>query len=80
LRAALWGIAALVWPLALSLLVANATATLVFYGIGLALDVVLFAGWLTRALRYGKRAARGETFFLQTPGAVARTRGITAKD
>lgn len=78
-RAAIWGGVALLWPLILSLLIANITATIVFYGIGVVLDVVLLAVWLKRALSYSKRAARGETFDLRPSVRDARTRGIPAK-
>jgi hypothetical protein len=59
------GLAALLWPLILSLLFGNLTATLVFYVVAIALDIALFVMWLKRALGYSKRAARGETFSLQ---------------
>lgn len=78
-RSALWGTLALVWPLLVSLLSGNLTVTLIAYGIAMALDVVLFAGWLKRALRYSKRASRGETFTLRAPAGVPTTRGIAAK-
>lgn len=61
------GFAALLWPLLLSLLFGNLTATLVFYALAFALDFALFVMWLKRALGYSKRAARGETFSLQPP-------------
>lgn len=75
---AVLAIAALAWPLVLSLLFANLIATLVFYGIALVLDCVLFVVWLSRALRYSKRAARGETFMLE-PMLTRRTRSVAAK-
>lgn len=62
-----------------SLLLANVTATIVFYVIAMVLDVVLLAVWLQRALSYSKRAARGETFELRSSGRDAQTRGIPAK-
>ena len=58
------GFVALFWPLVLSLLIGNATVTIVLYAIALVLDVVLLALWFVHALRYSKRAARGETFEL----------------
>ena len=78
LRWTLWGSIALVWPLALSLLARSIVATLVFYTVAFVLDAVLFAVWLVRALRYSKRAARGETFTLRRT-AAGTTRGIPAK-
>ncbi len=61
-RWALIAFAALVWPLAISLVWGNPTATLVLYGFALVVDVVLFVVWLRAALRYSRQAARGETF------------------
>lgn len=62
ITSAVAGTIALVWPLVLSLIVANLTATIVFYAIAIVLDCMVFGIWLTRALAYSKRAARGETF------------------
>ncbi|HZT12809.1 MAG TPA: hypothetical protein VFA29_08400 [Candidatus Baltobacteraceae bacterium] len=59
---AIIGVCALLWPLILSLLVVNPTATIVFYALGLAGDCAVFVLWLRRALGYSKRARRGETF------------------
>ncbi len=56
------GFAALVWPLLLSLLTGNLTATVVIYAIAFAVDIAVFVIWLRRALNYSKRAARGDTF------------------
>lgn len=72
------GFAALLWPLVLSLLFANLTATLVFYGLAIVLDFALFVMWLKRAIGYSKRAARGETFSLQ-PLRQQPTRTVPAK-
>lgn len=77
-RTAIWGTVALLWPLLLSLLTGNLTVTLIAYGVAMVLDVVLFAGWLKRALSYSKRASRGETFALR-PSSEPHTRGIPAK-
>ena len=63
----------------LTLLIGNLTATIVLYVIALLVDAVLFAVWLKRALEYGKRASRGETFSLRRPAAQSQTRGIPAK-
>ena len=57
--------AALIWPLLASLLARDVTATLVVYSIAIALDAVLFVIWVRAALRYSRRAARGETFALK---------------
>jgi hypothetical protein len=78
-RSACWGTAALLWPLVLSLIFGNLTATLVFYATAIVLDIVLLARWLKRALTYSKRAARGETFVLYSPAPLPQTRGIPAK-
>ena len=77
LRASAAGVAALVWPLLFSLAFPNVVATLAAYSVAILLDVILFAGWLRHALRYRKRAARGETFALEpfwSPGRLGRTR------
>lgn len=78
-RSAVWGTIALLWPLVLSLVTGNLTVTLVVYVIAMVLDVVLFAGWLKRALQYSRRASRGETFSLRSSASAAQTRGIPAK-
>jgi hypothetical protein len=66
------------WPLIASLLVGNVTLTLAMYAIAIVLDCTLFVIWLRHALRYSKRAARGETFDLE-PLRIATTRKLTAK-
>jgi hypothetical protein len=70
--------AALVWPLVLSLLFGNITATMAFYVVAFVLDCALFGVWISRALRYSKRAARGETFALD-PLRRRPTRSVAAK-
>lgn len=55
-------LAALVWPLLVSLLTGNATVTIVIYALALLLDAALFVIWLRLALRYSRLAARGESF------------------
>ena len=60
---AIW-IGALLWPLIVSLLAGNITATLVLYVVAILVDIVLFVVWLRAAVRYSRRAARGETFSL----------------
>lgn len=77
IRAAIWGAGALLWPLVLSLLLGNLTATVILYIIAIVIDIVLFAAWLKRALQYAKRASRGETFALKSPAGA--TRGIPVK-
>lgn len=79
LRSAFWGTLALLWPLVLSLIFGNLTATLVFYAIAMVLDIVLLARWLKRAFTYSKRSARGESFLLYGPTPLPATRGIPAK-
>lgn len=78
IRSTAIGIAALVWPLIVSLLVGSLTFTLVAYVIALVLDAALFVLWLRHALRYSKRAARGETFALESI-LSASTRRVAAK-
>lgn len=78
-RSTLVGLSALVWPLVLSLLCGNLTATLVFYAVAIVLDCALFVIWLKRAVGYSKRAARGETFGLRSQRAQT-TRTVPAKN
>lgn len=78
MRTAIWGTAALLWPLVLSLLIGSLTGTIVFYAVAMLLDVVLFVVWLKRAMGYSKRASRGETFLIRA-AAPPQTRGIPAK-
>jgi hypothetical protein len=56
------GLAALLWPLVLSVLVANVVATLWIYGLAMLVDLVLLVAWLLLAIRYSQRAGRGELF------------------
>ncbi len=77
-RSTVIAFAALLWPLVLSLLFGNLTATLVFYVLAIVLDCVLFTLWLKRAIGYSKRAARGETFALR-PLRHQPTRTVPAK-
>jgi MFS family permease len=77
-RSAAIGLAALLWPLIASLLVGNLTLTIVFYIVAIALDCMLFVIWLRHAIRYSKRAARGETFDLE-PIAATATRKLATK-
>ena len=66
------GLFALLWPLVLASFVANVGATLWIYGLALAIDVTLLVGWIVLALRYSRRAARGEFFVIPW---VARVTG-----
>lgn len=82
LRQALWfgnvsaaaAFLALGWPLLLSLLVGNVTATIWMYVLAIVADVALFVLWLVLALRYSQRAARGELFDIPL---VSRFTGAT---
>jgi len=84
LRQALWfgNIAALgafiafLWPLAASLLIADVVATLWIYGLALLIDIAYFVLWLVLAMRYSRRAARGELF---TIPLVARVTGTWSR-
>ena len=56
------GLAALFWPLLASLVVSNVTVTIWMYVFAMAVDVALFVWWLVLAIRYSRRAGRGELF------------------
>lgn len=56
------GFVALLWPLVLSMLVANAGATLWIYGLAIVIDIALFVLWLVLTIRYSQRAGNGELF------------------
>lgn len=56
------GLAAFIWPLVLSAILANVVATLWIYGVAMIVDLVLLVVWIVLALRYSQRAARGELF------------------
>jgi hypothetical protein len=68
------GVAALLWPLVASLLIPNITLILGVYVVAMVLDVVLFVVWLRHAMLYSKRAARGETFELESIRIASRMR------
>jgi hypothetical protein len=69
------GLAALVWPLILSALVANVVATLWIYALAMLIDLALLVVWIVLALRYSQRAARGQLFDVPW---VARLTGTSA--
>jgi Na+/melibiose symporter-like transporter len=77
-RSAGLALAALLWPLIGSLLVGNVAVTLMMYAVAIVLDCALFVIWLRHALRYSKRAARGETFDLE-PLVSAATRKLAPR-
>lgn len=56
------GLAALLWPLVLSAIVANVVATLWIYGFAMIVDLVLLVVWIVLAARYSQQAGRGELF------------------
>ncbi len=56
------GLAALIWPLVLSAIVANVVATLWIYGFAMIVDLVLLVVWIVLAARYSQQAGRGELF------------------
>lgn len=72
LRQALWfgnalalaWLVALVWPLVLSGLVQDLTATLWIYGVALTLDTALLVLGVIAAVRYSRRAGRGAFFVI----------------
>jgi uncharacterized membrane protein len=65
---------ALLWPLVLSLIVSNPTATLWIYGVAILADLALFVLWLILAIRYSHRAGQGELFELPFARRVTGTR------
>ena len=74
--AALGALVAFAWPLVASLSIANIGATLWIYGLGLLIDIAYFVLWLLLAMRYSRRAARGELF---TIPLVARVTGTWSR-
>jgi len=70
------GFAALLWPLVLSMLIANATATIWIYGVAILADLALFVLWVVLAMRYSQRAERGELFDIPW---VARITGTSVQ-
>jgi hypothetical protein len=70
MRQALWfgnvtalaAFVALLWPLAASFFVSNVALTIWLYGLAMLIDVALLCAWLVLALRYSRRAGRGELF------------------
>lgn len=83
LRQALWfgnlsaatALAALLWPLLVSLAVSNVIATIWIYILAMLVDIALFVLWLVFAIRYSQRAARGELF--EIPIVSRITGGLT---
>ena len=83
LRQALWfgnmsaltALVALIWPLAISLVVTNVMATIWIYVLAMLADGALFVLWLVLAIRYSQRAARGELF--EIPVVSRITGGLT---
>jgi len=70
------GLAALLWPLVLSVVLGNVVATLWIYGLAMLIDLTLLAVWLLLALRYSQRAGRGELFDVPW---VARLTGTSVR-
>lgn len=70
------GLLALVWPLILTSLVASIAATIWIYGLALLIDCALLVAWIVLALRYSRRAARGEFFVIPW---VARVTGSATR-
>ena len=70
MRQALWfgalssaiGLAALLWPLLASLVVASVVLTIWMYVAAILADCAVFCVWLVLALRYSRRASRGDLF------------------
>ena len=63
---------ALLWPFLLSAVVPNVAAIIAFYIFALLVDLALLVVWLMAALRYSRRAARGEWFEIRW---IRRTTG-----
>jgi hypothetical protein len=70
------GLAALVWPFVLSVLIGNVVATLWIYGVAIVLDIVLLVVWALLAIRYSRAAGRGELFDVPW---VARVTGTSVR-
>ncbi|MBV8246585.1 MAG: hypothetical protein JOZ38_11720 [Candidatus Eremiobacteraeota bacterium] len=66
---------ALLWPVLLSVALGSVAATLWIYAIALVQDVGLFVLLLVLAIRYSRRAARGEMFEIPIAGALTRRVG-----
>jgi hypothetical protein len=75
--AALIALTALLWPLLASFAITDVTVTIWLYALAMLIDVVLFCGWLVLALRYSRRASRGELF--EVPW-VARLTGTRSQE
>ena len=75
---------ALAWPLVVTAIVAGAapvaggtiTATIWIYVLAFLADIAVFAVVLTLALRYSRRAARGEMFEIPLIAAITRRVGV----
>lgn len=59
-----WGVGllALAWPLLLSFLIPNVLLTIWLYAVAMLADVALFVVWIVLAIRYSRKAARGDLF------------------
>lgn len=81
LRQALWfgniaaaiALVAFLWPLLLSFLVSNVTAIIWVYILAMLIDIALFVLWLVLAIRYSRRAARGELFTIPWVARITGT-------
>ncbi len=69
------GLAALLWPLLLSLVVSNVVATLWIYGVAMLADLALLVFWVFLAVRYSQRAARGDLFDVPWVARLTGTSG-----
>lgn len=65
------------WPLLLSVVLTNVTATIWIYVFAMLADIALFVLWLVLAIRYSQRAARGELF--EIPVVSRFTGGLHGK-
>lgn len=89
-RQALWfgilagtvALVAFLWPLVLSAVVAGLApgasigATIWIYALAIVIDFVVFAVLLTFAVRYSRRAARGEMFEIPLVSQITRRVGV----
>ena len=85
MRQALWfgnlavaiALVAFTWPLLLSFFVGDVTIVIWVYAVAMALDTAIFVTWLVLAIRYSRRAARGDLFDVPWVTRITGTRSQT---
>ncbi len=75
--ATLVGLLALSWPLVASFLLPDPRTIVWLYVLAMLLDAALFVLWLVLAIRYSRRAGRGELFEIPL---VARLTGTSLRE